>query len=177
MCAKKMSQGYVCYHVWPTREWVVHLLAPLQSILTWNGSGCTPGWLPLESASFLKNRCSTRETTCVWFGKAGHIFQQSILFLGKTISPIGKRGVHPCFCLPACCNCPWNLVSHYNLLIFKGNCDSSNSLLDFCCISYCAVSICSANVGCSPTPRQHFWKTAAPKNFSVHAMVTVEHGS
>ena len=27
--------------------------------------------------------------------------------------------------------------------------------------------ICFANVGCSPTPRQHFWKTAAPKNFSV----------
>nr|DAY87840.1 MAG TPA: hypothetical protein [Caudoviricetes sp.] len=25
--------------------------------------------------------------------------------------------------------------------------------------------ICFANVGCSPTPRQHFCKTAAPKNF------------
>ena len=28
-------------------------------------------------------------------------------------------------------------------------------------------TICFANVGCSPTPRQHFWKTAAPKNFLV----------
>ena len=27
--------------------------------------------------------------------------------------------------------------------------------------------ICFANVGCSPTPRQHFCKTAAPKNFLV----------
>ena len=28
-----------------------------------------------------------------------------------------------------------------------------------------ANTICFANVGYSPTPRQHFWKTAAPKNF------------
>ena len=28
-------------------------------------------------------------------------------------------------------------------------------------------TICFANVGCSPTPRQHFWKTAAPKNFLI----------
>ena len=28
-------------------------------------------------------------------------------------------------------------------------------------------TICSANVGYSPTPRQHFCKTAAPKNFSI----------
>ena len=47
---------------------------------------------------------------------------------------------------------------------FKGNCDFSDSLLDFCFRLLCSF-ICSANVGCSPTPRQHFWKTAAPKNF------------
>ena len=29
--------------------------------------------------------------------------------------------------------------------------------------------ICFANVGYSPTPRQHFWKTAAPKNFQLPA--------
>ena len=67
--------------------------------------------------------------------------------------------------LPGNRNCPWNLVSHYNLSIFEGNCDSSDSLLDFCFISLFGFVICSANVGCSPTPRQHFWKTAAPKNF------------
>ena len=49
---------------------------------------------------------------------------------------------------------------------FKGNCNSSDSLLDFCFISLYSF-ICFANVGYSPTPRQHFCKTAAPKNFSV----------
>ena len=50
---------------------------------------------------------------------------------------------------------------------FKGNCDFSDSLLDFCCVSLCSSAICFANVGYSPTPRQHFWKTAAPKNFLI----------
>ena len=36
-------------------------------------------------------------------------------------------------------------------------------------LSHGAVSICSANVGYSPTLRQHFKKTAAPKNFSLPA--------
>ena len=26
--------------------------------------------------------------------------------LGNRFSASGKRGFHPCFCLPACCNCP-----------------------------------------------------------------------
>ena len=39
--------------------------------------------------------------------------------------------------------------------VFKGNCDSFHSLLDFCCISLYSF-ICFANVGYSPTPRQHF---------------------
>ena len=47
---------------------------------------------------------------------------------------------------------------------FEGNCDSSDSFLDFCFISLCSL-ICSANVGCSPTPRQHFWKIVGSKNF------------
>ena len=37
----------------------------------------------------------------------------------------------------------------------NGNCDSFDSLFDFCFSSLCSF-ICSANVGCSPTPRQHF---------------------
>ena len=39
---------------------------------------------------------------------------------------------------------------------FKGNCGSSDSLLDFCYVSLCSSVICFATVGCSPTPRQHF---------------------
>ncbi len=40
-------------------------------------------------------------------------------------------------------------------LDLKGNCDSYDSLLDFCFRLLCSF-ICSANVGYSPTPRQHF---------------------
>ena len=35
-------------------------------------------------------------------------------------------------------------------------------------------TICFANVGCSPTPRQHFKKTAAPKNFQLPAAYCLE---
>ena len=49
---------------------------------------------------------------------------------------------------------------------FEGNCDSFDPLLDFCCNLSCSL-ICFANVGCSPTPRQHFWKIAGSKNFLV----------
>ena len=38
-----------------------------------------------------------------------------------------------------------------------------------------AKTICFANVGYSPTPRQHFWKTAAPKNFLFCAVFHVKH--
>ena len=48
---------------------------------------------------------------------------------------------------------PCSIISAF---CFEGNCDSFDSLLDFCCISLCSFVICSANVGCSPTPRQHF---------------------
>ena len=40
--------------------------------------------------------------------------------------------------------------------------------------SLVANTICFANVGCSPTPRQHFWKTAAPKNFQLPAACCLE---
>ena len=60
---------------------------------------------------------------------------------------------------------PWLLLQPSD---FKGNCDSFDFLLDFYCISFESL-ICFANVGCSPTPRQHFWKTAAPKNFYLPA--------
>ena len=38
---------------------------------------------------------------------------------------------------------------------FEGNCNSFDALLDFYCISFESL-ICFANVGYSPTPRQHF---------------------
>ena len=84
-----------------------------------------------------------RKTTCVRFGKAGAHPQ---------LAWESQLPLKPCLSLQ-----PFD---------FEGNCDSSDSLLDFCFFSSCSL-ICFANVGCSPTPRQHFWKTAAPKNFSV----------
>ena len=64
----------------------------------------------------------------------GSIFEKQVLFSGNHLRMI-RQGWSTS---PACLgnrNCPWNPISHYNLLIFKGNCDSSDSLLDFCCIS------------------------------------------
>ena len=63
----------------------------------------------------------------------------------------GKAGAHPQLALGIAI-APETLFHHYNLLIFEGNC---NSLLDFTYGFLCSF-ICSANVGCSPTPRQHF---------------------
>ena len=65
---------------------------------------------------------------------------------------------------------PWLLLQPSD---FKGNCDSFDFLLDFYCISFESL-ICFANVGCSPTPRQHFWKTAAPKNFQLPVACCLE---
>ena len=70
---------------------------------------------------------------------------------------LAKGGFHPCFCLPACCNCPVALPEFVTSFIkiiqlrfasFKTcNCSWKNKLQN---------SICFANVGYSPTPRQHF---------------------
>ena len=53
---------------------------------------------------------------------------------------------------------PWFSWFHFVWMgqFKKCNCSRENRLQN---------TICFANVGCSPTPRQHFWKTAAPKNF------------
>ena len=85
------------------------------------------------------------------------------LVLGKPLA-YGSARLGHIPSLPGNRNCPWNLVSHYHLLILKAIAILCDSLLDFTCRFLCSL-ICFANVGCSPTPRQHFWKTAAPKNF------------
>ena len=36
---------------------------------------------------------------------------------GKRSFPSGKRGFHPCFCLPACCNCPVALSEFAALIL------------------------------------------------------------
>ena len=37
--------------------------------------------------------------------------------LGNRFSASGKRGFHPCFCLPACCNCPVALFEFATLIL------------------------------------------------------------
>ena len=89
------------------------------------------------------------------------------LLLEKTVFHIRQKGVPPLLLptsmlqLPRCLVRICNVDSHDLMLFefdsFKNcNCSRKNRLQN---------SICFANVGCSPTPRQHFCKTAAPKNF------------
>ena len=91
------------------------------------------------------------------------------ILLKKTVFPVRQKGVPPLLLptsvlqLPRCLARTYNLDFHdatlFELNSFKRcNCSRKNRLQNL---------VCSANVGCSPTPRQHFWKTAAPKNFSV----------
>ncbi len=91
------------------------------------------------------------------------------LLLEKTVFPVRQKGVPPLLLptsmlqLPRCLVRTYNLDFHDLTLLeldsFKRcNCSRENRLQN---------SICFANVGCSPTPRQHFCKTAAPKNFSA----------
>ena len=91
------------------------------------------------------------------------------LLLEKTVFHIRQKGVPPLLLPTSMLQLPRCLVRTYNLDFHdltlleldsfqKCNCSRKNRLQN---------SICFANVGCSPTPRQHFCKTAAPKNFSA----------
>ena len=91
------------------------------------------------------------------------------ILLKKTIFHIRQKGVPPLLLptsmlqLPRCLARTYNLDFHDSTLFEldsfkKCNCSRKNRLQNL---------ICFANVGYSPTPRQHFCKTAAPKNFFV----------
>ena len=113
------------------------------STLAGKSRGGTP-FCRMRKTVFSK-RNSPRNTTWIQFGKAGAHPQ---------LAWESQLPLKPCILLQPSA--------------LKGNCDSSNFFLDFCFVSLYSF-ICFANVGCSPTPRQHFWKTAAPKNFSLPA--------
>ena len=87
-----------------------------------------------------------------------NITLQKILLLGKTIFNVRQKGVPPLLLpasmlqLPRCLVWISNLFhknkSNYELASFKKcNCSRKTKLQN---------PICFANVGCSPTPRQHF---------------------
>ena len=67
---------------------------------------------------------------------------------------------------PACLGiaiAPETLLHHFNLLFWRQLRFFQFSLRFL--LQFPDSFICSANVGCSPTPRQHFWKIAGSKNF------------
>ena len=91
------------------------------------------------------------------------------LLLEKTVFPVRQKGVPPLLlpssvlqlprCLARTCNLNFHDSTLFELDSFKRcNFSRENRLQSL---------ICFANVGYSPTPRQHFCKTAAPKNFSA----------
>ena len=102
---------------------------------------------PRKAVAFLTTR-----SVCQKHGTG--ISLPAACFRNTTRIRFGKAGAHPQLALGIAI-APETLFYHYSLLIFEGNCDSFDSLLDFCCNLSCSL-ICSANVGCSPTPRQHF---------------------
>ena len=109
-------------------------------------------------------------TGCNWFPKCNvsHETLQKLL-LGKTIFSVRQKGVPPLLLpasvlqLPRCpvwiCNLfhkstQFRIGKFQKVQLQQG----SQRLQNF---------VCSANVGCSPTPRQHFWKIVGSKNFSA----------
>ena len=93
------------------------------------------------------------------------LYRKSLL-LGKTIFSVRQKGVPPLLLpasvlqLPRCLARIYNLDSYHSTLFElesfkKCNCSRINNSQN---------QICFANVGYSPTPRQHFCKIAAPKN-------------
>ena len=123
------------------------LLAAGNEPLAGKSRGGTPFCRTLKIG--FPKRSSPRNTTWIWFGKAGAHPQ---LALGSQLP------LKPCILIAAS-------RLKRQLRFFAILCDS---LLDFCCISFESL-ICSANVGYSPTPRQHFWKIAGSKNFWLPA--------
>ena len=94
-----------------------------------------------------------RKTNCMRFGKAGAHPQ---LAFGIAIAP--------------------ETLSLITTFWFQRQLRFFYFLLDFY-YSFRYSFICSANVGYSPTPRQHFWKIAGSKNFLVCAVFHVKHCS
>ena len=113
---------------------------------------------------FVTENTALRKATRIRFGKAGahpqlvESYTNSLFFLEKTVFPVRQKGVPPLLLpssvlqLPRCLTRTYNLDFHDLTLLEldsfqKCNCSRKNRLQNL---------ICFANVGCSPTPRQHF---------------------
>ena len=89
------------------------------------------------------------------------------MLLKKTVFRVRQKGVPPLLLptsvlqLPRCLVWICNLDSHDTTLFELDNFKTCNCSWK----TWFQNHICFANVGCSPTPRQHFWKIAGAKNF------------
>ena len=91
---------------------------------------------------------------------------QKNLLLEKTVFSIRQKGVPPLLLPASVLQLPRCLVRICNL--FHKNNPIKNWQVSKNAIAagkQTVNTICSANVGCSPTPRQHFWKIVGSKNF------------
>ena len=108
------------------------------------------GLLAHASAAFLKNCCTEKLFSLC------SVCRKTML-LGKTVFRIRQKGVPPLLLPASVQQLPRCLVRICNLF-YKGN-QIANWQVSKSAIAAggtCCKIICFANVGCSPTPRQHF---------------------
>ena len=109
--------------------------------------GQRSGLLALNLASIFEKLLDQKTFVCLRL-VIGNIFLRETSRIR-----FGKAGAHPQLAWES--QLPLKPCPSLQPSDFKGNCDSSDSFLDFTC-RFLYSFICSANVGCSPTPRQHF---------------------
>ena len=105
---------------------------PLRVPKGWHGDfaacGQRSGLLALNPTSIFEKLLDQKTFICLRLGICNTILRETnrIRF--------GKAGAHPQLALGIAI-APETLFYHYSLLIFEGNCDSFDALLDFCFIS------------------------------------------
>ena len=115
------------------------------------------GLLAHASAAFLKNCCTEKLFVCLRL-VIGNLTSRNISRIR-----FGKAEAHPQLAWES--QLPLKPCSLITTSWFWRQLRFFQFSLRFLLQFYLQSLICFANVGCSPTPRQHFWKTAASKNF------------
>ena len=113
---------------------------------SWGCAPALPNWMQLV---FLRRTCS----------------------LGKRSSTSGKRGAHPCFCLPACCNCPVALLEFTVLILMIQLCLNLKALKSAIAAGKtdCKIQFASQMWAARPHLGSIFEKLLHRKTFSLPA--------
>ena len=109
------------------------------------------GLLAHTSPTFLKNYCTEKLFSLC------SVCRKTML-LGKTVFRVRQKGVPPLLLPTSVLQLPRCLVRIYNLDSQDSTLFELDSFKKYNCSrkNISANLICFANVGCSPTPRQHF---------------------